>query len=352
MKGQQEGTACCTQKTKGMGKNQMKKKLLALLLAAGMTLGLTGCGEEVMQNAAEKLLKMEANASFTLGETYSDESASITVELASLSYDGAIAPMTLKEDSSVVSYTSDDGQDHLYLDCIATIENIGKDDLNLQDDLLFYCIEDDDIYSDCIILAENEDGTDMEDAGTLASGKSVRLHYCLLFPEDISWSGLDVRFMMPQSNEIYSAALCDLLPKADPLTAGTPAANADGVSLTLKSAKIADSVKAVSEAGGGYSLSPQTTDNKMLDAVIEVTNNSKQDVPVGTLYSGLALEDQFSHLGTVVLEADNDLVYSGTIQAGSTVTTHLTFEVSEAPTEDDHFYLYFDGAYHSITFSE
>ncbi|MCD8355727.1 MAG: hypothetical protein LUE11_04050 [Clostridia bacterium] len=330
----------------------MKKKLLALLLAASMALGLTGCGEEIVQNAAEKLLKKDPDASFTLGETYSDNKSSITVELVSLSYDGAVAPMTLAEDSSVVSYTSDDDEDHLYLDCIATIENTGDDDLNLQEDLLFYCIEDDDIYGDCIMLTETEDGTDMETAGTLASGKSARLHYCLIFPEDISWSGLDVRFMMPESSEIYSAALGDLLPKADSLTEGTPVTNTDGISLTLKSAKITDSVKAVSEAGGGYSLSPQTTDNKMLDAVIEVSNNSTQDVPVGTLFSGLALENQFSYLGTVVLEANNDLVYSGTIKAGSTVTTHLTFEVSETPTEANHFYLYFDGTYHSITFSE
>ena len=79
----------------------MKKTILAWLLMAGMLSGLTGCGESVMQNAADKVLRMEPDASFMLGETYSDQQVSITPELVILSETGVMAPMTEEEDGSV-----------------------------------------------------------------------------------------------------------------------------------------------------------------------------------------------------------------------------------------------------------
>ena len=42
------------------------------------------------------------------------------------------------------------------------------------------------------------------------------------------------------------------------------------------------------------------------------------------------------------------MVYSGSIAAGSTVMTHLLFELAEEPTEDQSFYLYVDGTFYSI----
>ena len=131
----------------------MKKTILAWLLMAGMLSGLTGCGESVMQNAADKVLRMEPDASFMLGETYSDQQVSITPELVILSETGVMAPMTEEEDGSVSAYTAEDKQDHLYLDYVATVENTGTDSMNLQEDLLVYALEGENTYNECIILA-------------------------------------------------------------------------------------------------------------------------------------------------------------------------------------------------------
>lgn len=330
----------------------MKKTILAWLLLAGMLPGLTGCGETVMQTAAEKVLQMEPDASFTLGETYSDPQVSITTELAVLSGEGVMAPMTAEEDGSVFAYTSDDGKDHLYLDCVATVKNTGEDSMNLQEDLLFYALEGDTLYNECIILTENADGTDMEDAGTLESGKSVRLHYGLILPEDTSDAEIEVRFMMPESGEIYSAPLQELLPKAADLTKEKAVKRDDGVSLTLKSAKITNTVEAVSAAGGGYALRPQTEGNQMMDVVLEVANGSKQDVSLGTLYSGLMLQEHVAEPAMIVMEANQDMVYSGTIRAGSTIVTHLAFELPEQPDDSSKVYVYFGGTYYTVTWEK
>ena len=326
----------------------MKKTILAWLLMAGMLLGPTGCGESVMQNAADKVLRMEPDASFMLGETYSDQQVSITPELVILSETGVMAPMTEEEDGSVSAYTAEDKQDHLYLDYVATVENTGTDSMNLQEDLLVYALEGENTYNECIILAENGDGTDMEDAGTLESGASVRVHYGLILPADLSEEEIELRFMMPESAEIYSAPLEELQPKAADLTKDKAVKRADGVSLTLKSAKIADTVESVSPAGGGYALRPQTEGNQMMDVVLEVTNGSGQDISLGTVYSGLMLQKHVAKPAMIVMEANQDMLYSGTIKAGSRVITHLVFELQEQPDDNSRVYVYFGGTYHTV----
>lgn len=224
--------------------------------------------------------------------------------------------------------------------------------MNLQEDLLFYALEGETLYNECIILTENADGTDMEDAGTLESGQSVRLHYGLILPEDTTDGEIEVRFMMPESGEIYSAPLQDLLPKAVDLTKDKAVKREDGVSLTLKSAKITDTIEAVSAAGGGYSLRPQTEGNQMMDVVLEVANGSKQDVSLGTLYSGLMLQEHVGEPAMIVMEANQDMTYSGTIKAGSTIVTHLAFELPEQLDGNSLVYVYFGGTYYTVTWEK
>lgn len=326
----------------------MNKKILACLLLVGMISGLTGCGENVIQNAAEKVLQMEPDASFALGATYSDSQISITPELAVLSEDGAMTLMTKAEDGSISAYASEDKEDALYLDCISTVKNTGEDSIDLQEDLLFYGLKDETLYNECIILMENADGTDMEDGGTLKSGESARVHYAIMLPTDLTDADIELRFMMPESGEIYNASLQKLLPKATDLTKDQAVKRDDGISLTLKSADITESINAVSEAGGGYSLHPQTDGNQMIDAVLEITNDSKQDAALGTLYRGLMLREHVMEPAIIVMETNQDMTYSGTIKAGSTVTTHLTFELSEQHQKTDPIYVYFNGQYFRI----
>lgn len=327
----------------------MKKRLLACLLLAGMISGLTGCGEDVMQNAAQKVLQTEPDAFFTLGETYSDAEISITPELAVLSEEGVMASMTEAEDGAISAYASEDKQDALYLDCVSTVKNTSEDSIDLQEELLFYALADKTLYNECIILMENADGTDMQDGGTLKSGEAARVHYALMLPKDLSDADIELRFILPETSKIYSAPLQDLSPKATDLTKNKAVKRKDGVSLTLKSAKITDSINAVSEAGGGYSLHPKTDGNQMIDAVLEINNHSKQDVALGTLYRGLMLREHVIEPAMIVMEANQDMIYSGTIKAGTVVTTHLTFELSEQQQNADEIYVYFNGQYFGIS---
>lgn len=118
--------------------------------------------------------------------------------------------------------------------------------------------------------------------------------------------------------------------------------------LTMKSCTVADEAASLTDAGGNTSIQPITDGDKLVDIAIEVTNNGSEALTLGTLYGGQMLEDGFNSLGTVVLEAGNDMVYSGSIASGSTVMTHLLFELAEDPTEDQSFYLYADGMFYSI----
>ena len=116
----------------------------------------------------------------------------------------------------------------------------------------------------------------------------------------------------------------------------------------MKSCSVSDEAASLTAAGGNTSILPVTDGDKMVDIAIEVTNNGSEALTLGTLYGGQMIEDGFNTLGLVALEADNDMVYSGSIAAGSTVMTHLLFELAEEPTEDQSFYLYVDGTFYSI----
>ncbi len=331
----------------------MKKRFLGLCLAACMLTGLAGCGGNAAENLANSIL-MEEDEAFATGQQYKDEAAAITVECATLS-DCVMAPLTTEEDGSVNAYytseneDSDEEGDYLYLDCVSTVKNVGSEELDLLDDLYFYCTDANELYDDCMVLVESADGTVLDDAGELQKGKTARVHYTLVLPEDISWTQLKVFFMMPESATTYAAPLSECKPNAKAaFSADAPVTTAGGAVLTMKSCSVSDEAASLTAAGGNTSILPVTDGDKMVDIAIEVTNNGSEALTLGTLYGGQMIEDGFNTLGLVALEADNDMVYSGSIAAGSTVMTHLLFELAEEPTEDQSFYLYVDGTFYSI----
>lgn len=89
----------------------------------------------------------------------------------------------------------------------------------------------------------------------------------------------------------------------------------------------------------------------MLDAVVEVTNGSGHDVSLEAVYSGLMMYNHQAEPAVIVMEANQDMLYSGVIQSGATVVTHLTFELAEQR-EENRVYLYFDGKYHEISWEK
>lgn len=329
----------------------MKKRFLSLCLAACMLTGLAGCGGTA-DDLMNSVLK-EEDETFVTGQQYKDEAAAITMEYAALS-DCTMAPLTLEDDGSVNAYyasddeNSDEEGDYLYLDCVSTVKNVGSEELDLEDDLYFYCADENDMYDDYMVFVESADGTTLDDAGELQKGKTARVHYTLVLPEDISWTQLKVYFIMPESSTTYAAPLSDCKPNAQAFSADTPVKTAGGAVLTMKSCTVADEAASLTDAGGNTSIQPITDGDKLVDIAIEVTNNGSEALTLGTLYGGQMLEDGFNSLGTVVLEAGNDMVYSGSIASGSTVMTHLLFELAEDPTEGQSFYLYADGMFYSI----
>lgn len=336
----------------------MKHKILALCLTGGLLLGsLTGCGTDVVKQAVDGVLKGETHA-FSLGKVYATDRASVTVEAAFLS-DCAMAPLTSAEDGAIMSYTATPNADQdadkagnmLYLDCIASVENTGTKPVKLSRDLFFFCTADDKEYSDAMVLAENADGTALDDVESIESGKTVRLHYVLTLPEDVAKADPAVQFSLPDSPDTYLCRLSKLTPVGTPFTADAPLTSADGAQLTLKSAVVSDKVKALTDAGGGYELVSQAEGSRMVDIAIEVSNNGSAPVSLGTLYSGRMQKNGLIEPATLTIEQDNDMKYAGTIAAGSTAMTHMVFELSEAPAEDDIFFLWLDGKYYTISVS-
>lgn len=163
----------------------------------------------------------------------------------------------------------------------------------------------------------------------------------------ISWTGLKVYFVLPDGNS-YTESLNKLIPTCPTFEKNTSLTSKTDATLTLKSATTGDKITALTEAGGDSVITANTDNDSIIDIAIEVKNNGKQPVTLGTLYGGLLISDSFGFLGSVLLEKDNDMVYSGEIAPGSTAMTHLAYQLNKTPSDTEHFYLYLDGRYYSI----
>lgn len=330
----------------------MKKRLMALFLAVCTLCGLTGCSEQVIEQAATAILTQEGD-SFSTRETYEDDTVAVTMEAAYLA-DSAMAPMSASDDGTINAYfaasedDSTEDSDYIYLDCISTVKNLTDEALNLDEEMYFYCVENDTLYQDHLFVFENEDGTKLSYGQPLESGESVRLHYAIILPADISLTDLKVHLLLPTGAH-YTEPLEMLLPTGTDFAVDSSVTSESGAVLTLKSTQVVDEIEAVTEDGGNTTITPSTEGDPLVDIVIEVRNDGTESLALGTLYSSLWMWDSFGTIGSVMAETDGDIVYSTEIQSGSTVTTHVIFELFEDLSDADSFYLYLDGAYYPIT---
>lgn len=323
----------------------MNRRILGFCLAASLLLGgLSGCaGNNATNNTDDQNI-------FLTSQTLTDDGISMTVELATLS-DAIMATHAADNGNTMNRYYPEgsDGDSYLYLDCVLQVRNTGKRAIDLTQVLYLYCNDGTSDYTDHMVLVEAEDGTVLQDAGTLEPGQSARVHYALTLPQTVSWSTLSVSVMMPSSRTVYTAPLNKLLPKANrSFSKETPLTTESGAVLTLQSASSTDEIEAITDEGDDDSIKPTVDGDVLVDVAIEVENTSDSKLAVNTLYGGQLLQSNFNAVGVVVIEADDELTYAGSIDAGKTAMTHLIFELTEEPTESDLFYLYVDGTFYSI----
>ena len=329
----------------------MKRKLFSFLLAGCMMLSLTGCGEEIAEDVAETILKTEGDP-FVIGETYQDDTAAVTVDAVYLA-DCVMAPLTQNEDGSFNAYYAQDEEHpdsddaYLYMDCISTIKNLSDEPLDIEEDIYFYCVENDTLYDEYMLFAENADGSQLIDTKPLESGESARIHYAVVLPKDVSWTGLNAYFMLTDGTS-FTQALNKLAPSAPTLGIGSTLTSKSGIDLTLKSVSSGNEIPSLTPAGGDTVIEASEEGHILVDIVIEAVNNSKEPTAIGTLYGGLLISDSVGSLGSVLLEQDNDMLVSGMIAPGASVTSHLAFELERAPSDSDFFSLCFDGSYYPI----
>ena len=337
----------------------MKKRLTAGLLAICLLTGLTGCdSDKLTEQVTDKLLSSDTGIAFAVDKPVKDDSMTLTVRSITLS-DAVYAPLTADKDGAYTAYYTEDGtgkeedvnKDSVYLDCTADVKNTGKEALDLDDDLFFYAITGGKVYSDYMSFMESKDGTELTDAGTLDTGKTARVHYAIILPEDVDANALDVAFALPSAEDIYRMAFTKLAVTDRTLPIGGAVKTNSGAMLTIESAKLVSSIDPVTSAGGDTSVQ-LIEGGSMLDVVLTVQNNSDTDLPLGTLFSGRMTMDSISRLGTPLLEADMDLQYTGSSPAGTSATAHLVFDadgMSRDLQSTDSYYLYADGVYYPIT---
>ncbi len=336
----------------------MKKRWISGLLAGCLLLCLTGCGSEnLADQISDKLLSSDTGISFAVDKPLKDDSVTLTVRSITLS-DAVYAPLTTDKSGSYTAYYTEDGtgkeqdinKDSVYLDCTADVTNTSDKALDLGDDLFFYAITDGTVYSDYMSFTESKDGAELIDADKLASGKTARVHYAIILPEDVDASALDVAFMLPSAEDIYRVSFTKLAVAERTLPVGGAVKTQSGAMLTVESAKLVSSIDPVTSAGGDTSVQLIGGGN-MLDVVLTIQNNSNTDLPLGTLFSGRMTMDSISRLGTPLLESDMDLQYTGSIPAGTSATAHLAFDADGMSRDlqlTDSYYLYADGVYYLL----
>ena len=91
-----------------------------------------------------------------------------------------------------------------------------------------------------------------------------------------------------------------------------------------------------------------TTDHPSAEWIYNRLKPEIPDISLGTVYSGLMLQKHVAKPAMIVMEANQDMLYSGTIKAGSRVITHLVFELQEQPDDNSRVYVYFGGTYRTI----
>lgn len=339
----------------------MKKKLTAGLLAVCLLTGLTGCGSgDLAAQVSDKLLSSDTGIAFAVDKPLKDDALTLTVRSITLS-DAVYAPLTTDKDGSYAAYYTEDGtgkeqdvnKDSVYLDCTADVKNTSDKALDLGDDLFFYAITDGTVYSDYMSFTESKDSTELIDADKLESGKTARVHYAIILPEDVDASTLDVAFMLPSAEDIYRVSFPKLAVAERTLPIGGAVKTQSGAMLTVESAKLVSSIEPVTSAGGDTSVQLIGGGN-LFDVVLTIQNNSDTDLPLGTLFSGRVTMDSISRLGTPLLESDMDLQYTGSIPVGTSATAHLVFEADGMSRDlqlTDSYYIYVDGVYYLLSAS-